>query len=200
MFSVGLILVVVAGAELFTGNMVIIIGALSSVLTKRSMLKNWSTVYLGNLIGSLAMAYLVYEAGLMGHQENLSALGVSAAKIADAKLALPFGAAFIRGIFCNILVVLAVIMAVMAKDIVSKVAVIIFPITCFVASGFEHCVANMYLIPIGFLSKGVPFSQWHLMFSNIIPVTLGNIAGGLFILMIHPNRIRQLRFLSARRK
>ena len=95
----------------------------------------------------------------------------------------------------DILVILAIIMAVMAKDIVSKIFCIIFPITTFVACGFEHCVANMFLIPVGLLAKGVPFYKTFIMFENLLPVTLGNIVGGIFILTLHPNRIRQIKTL-----
>lgn len=192
MFSVGLILVIVAGAELFTGNSVILIGVLSTAISKRRMFKNWTAVYIGNFIGSIAMAWLIYESGLLGKVGELTATGELAAKVADAKLNIPFVQAFIRGIFCNILVILAIILATMAKDISSKILCIIFPIACFVACGFEHSIANMYLITIGLLAKGVPFHETYIMFENLIPVTLGNIVGGIFILTIHPNRIRQI--------
>ncbi|MCK5867411.1 MAG: formate/nitrite transporter family protein [Mycoplasmataceae bacterium] len=195
MFSVGLILVIVAGAELFTGNVTILIGVLSSAITKKNMLKNWSVVYIGNLIGSVLFAWLIYQSGLLGKAGDLNDLGGLAVKVAEYKLGIPFVQAFIRGIFCNILVILAIIMAIMAKDIISKIFCIIFPITCFVACGFEHCVANMYLIPLGLLAKGIPLYKTFVMFENIIPVTLGNIVGGIFILTIHPNRIRQIKTL-----
>ena len=192
MFSVGLILVVVAGAELFTGNVTILIGVLSTVISKRRMLKNWVVVYIGNFIGSVILAWLVYKTGLLGKAGALNDLGALSVNVAEYKLAIPFFQAFIRGIFCNILVILAIIMAIMAKDIASKILCIIFPIACFVACGFEHCVANMYLIPLGLLAKGIPLYKTFVMFDNLIPVTLGNIVGGVFILTIHPNRIRQI--------
>ncbi len=195
MFSVGLILVIVAGAELFTGNSVILIGVLSTTISKRRMFKNWTCVFIGNFIGSILLAWLVYESGLLGKGEELTATGELAAKVANAKLNIPFVQAFIRGIFCNILVILAIIMATMAKDITSKILCIIFPITCFVACGFEHCIANMYLITLGLLAEGEAFHNMYVMFNNLIPVTLGNIVGGIFILTIHPNRIRQIRTL-----
>ena len=195
MFSVGLILVVVAGAELFTGNAMILIGVLSSVISKNSMLKNWAIVYIGNFIGSLAFAWLMYQSGLLGKAGLLNDVGALSVKVAEQKLAIPFTEAFIRGFFCNVLVILAIIMAVIAKDIVSKIFCIIFPIACFVACGFEHCVANMYLIPVGLLAKGEPFYKAVSIFHNLIPVTLGNIVGGIFILIIHPNRIRQIALL-----
>ncbi len=198
MFSVGLILVVVAGAELFTGNITILIGVLSAVVSKRQMLKNWMVVYIGNFIGSLVFAWLMYKTGLLGKAGSLNDLGLLSVKVAEYKLAIPFIQAFIRGIFCNILVILSIIMAIMAKDIVSKIFCIIFPIACFVACGFEHCVANMYLIPIGLLAKGIPFYGTFIMFENLVPVTLGNIVGGILILTIHPNRIRQIGILFKR--
>ena len=198
MFSVGLILVVVAGAELFTGNITILVGVLSAVVSKRKMLQNWIVVYIGNFAGSIVFAWLMYKTGLFGEAGSLNDLGVLSVKVAEYKLAIPFVQAFIRGIFCNILVILAIIMATMAKDVVSKIFCIIFPITCFVACGFEHCVANMYLIPAGLLAKGIPLYKTFVMFDNLIPVTLGNIAGGIFILIIHPNRIRQIKAILKR--
>jgi formate/nitrite transporter FocA (FNT family) len=134
----------------------------------------------------------VYKTGLLGKAGALNNLGDLSVKVAEYKLAIPFIQAFIRGIFCNILVILAIIMAIMAKDIVSKIFCIILPIACFVACGFEHCVANMYLIPLGLLAKGIPLYKTFVMFDNLVPVTLGNILGGIFILTIHPNRIRQI--------
>jgi formate/nitrite transporter len=198
MFSVGLILVVVAGAELFTGNATILIGVLSTVVSKRKMLKNWMVVYIGNFIGSVVFAWLMYKTGLFGKTGHLSDIGVLSVKVAENKLAIPFIQAFIRGIFCNMLVILAIIMATIAKDVVSKIFCIIFPIACFVSCGFEHCVANMYLIPVGLLAKGIPIYKTFVMFDNLVPVTLGNIVGGIFILAIHPNRIRQIRVLFRR--
>jgi len=195
LFSVGLILVVIAGAELFTGNITILVGVISAAIPKRKMLKNWTVVYIGNFIGSVVFAWLIYKSGLLGTAGSLNSLGVVAVNIAESKLSIPFMQAFIRGFFCNMLVILAIIMAIMSKDVISKIFCIIFPITCFVACGFEHCVANMYLIPVGLLAKGVPLYDTLGMFKNLIPVTLGNLAGGIFILLIHPNRIRQIKVL-----
>ena len=191
-FSVGLILVVVAGAELFTGNITILVGVLYGDVSGGDMFKNWTTVYVANFIGSVVLAWLIYQSGLLGSVGKLSALGALSAKVAAAKVSLPFMQAFIRGVFCNILVVLAVIMAIMAKDGVSKIFCILFPIGCFVACGFEHCVANMYLITLGFLAKGASFAEMMTMFHNQIPVTLGNIVGGIFIVTVHPTRIQKL--------
>lgn len=195
MFSVGLILVVVAGAELFTGNVTILIGVLSNVIPVRKMLTNWTFLYLGNFLGSLVFAWLMYQTGLLGRAGELNDLGALAANVADYKLQIPFMEAVLRGIFCNILVILAIIMAVIAKDVTSKILCIVFPITCFVACGFEHSVANMYLIPLGLLAKGESLPHTFVMFQNLIPVTIGNVIGGVFILTIHPNRIRQIAVL-----
>ena len=194
-FSVGLVLVVVAGAELFTGNIIMVVGAMASLFTIGQVLRNWLAVYAGNFVGAFVLAALVWKSGLMGHANALNELGTLAASVAQAKLAQPFGEAVIRGILCNMLVVLAIIMATIAKDVVSKVVCCVLPIMVFVACGFEHCVANMYLIPLGLFAKGVPVLSQGIMFRNIIPVTIGNIIGGIIILVIHPNRIHQLVYL-----
>jgi formate transporter len=195
LFSVGLVLVLIPGAELFTGNIIMLVGSLTRLFAVKKLLKNWIGVYIGNFIGSIFTAVLIWESGLMGNETALTQTGEIAAKIAEAKIALPFMECVIRGFFCNILVVLAVIMATMSRDIISKIFCCILPIMAFVACGFEHCVANMYLIPIGLLAKGTPLLEQGIMFKNILPVTIGNILGGIFILMIHPNRIRQFKFL-----
>ena len=199
-FSVGLVLVIVAGAELFTGNIIMIVGAISHYIPLHRVLRNWSTVYLGNFVGSVLFAVAIWKSGLLGHAGEINALGELSAKIADAKLAIPFGEAVIRGIFCNILVILAIILATISKDVISKILACMLPIMTFVACGFEHCVANMYLIPLGLFAKGTPIAEHWIMFNNIIPVTIGNIIGGFFILLIHPNRIRQFKFLTSRKK
>ena len=191
-FSVGLVLVVIAGAELFTGNITMIVGAVSGLYSPLLLLKNWVVVFIGNFIGALTMAYLVNKSGIFGHTPELSTIGNMAIKISDYKMSLTFSEAFIRGIFCNILVILAIIMSYFSKDVISKIVCVILPIMTFVASGFEHSIANMYLIPSGLFAKGLTLTQQTEMFHNIIPVTLGNITGGLFIMLIHPNRIRQI--------
>ncbi len=191
-FSVGLVLVVVAGAELFTGNIIMIIGTITRQFSFLKMLRNWLAVYLGNFAGSLLFLWLIWLSGFLEQNNMPTDLGSFAAKISETKLALSFGEAFARGILCNMLVILAIVMAIIAKDIISKIFCCILPIMAFVASGYEHCVANMYLIPAGLLAKGVPLHQQVIIFKNIIPVTLGNIVGGIGILLMHPNRIRQL--------
>ncbi len=195
-FSVGLMLVVIAGAELFTGNITMIVNTVVSIYSIPKILKNWIAVYIGNFAGSIFLVFIIWEAGLLGSPEKLNDLGQLALKVANAKLALPFMQAFLRGILCNILVVLAVLMAIMSKDVVSKLLCCLMPIMAFVASGFEHCVANMYLIPLGLLAGGASLGELAVMFQNILPVTLGNIVGGILILMLHPNRIREIGFLN----
>jgi len=199
-FSVGLVLVVIAGAELFTGNITMVVGAITGLYSPFALLKNWIVVYIGNMAGAMLTAYLVYRSGIFGHGQELSTIGNMAVKIADYKMELTFSEAFIRGILCNILVILAIIMSYFSKDVISKIVCVVLPIMAFVASGFEHSIANMYLIPAGFLTKGFTFSQQFLMFHNILPVTLGNIVGGLFITLIHPNRMRQIATLFSGRK
>jgi formate/nitrite transporter len=191
-FSVGLVLVVIAGAELFTGNVAMIVGTISRLYSFRKMLRNWVIVYAGNLVASYLCAALVFAAGLVGLPDSPTALGTLSITVAETKMSLGFTQAFIRGIFCNMLVILAIIMAYFSKDIISKIFCCILPIMAFVASGYEHCVANMYLIPLGFFAKGLPVAEHGKMFVNILPVTLGNIVGGILIMVIHPNRIRQI--------
>ncbi len=199
-FGVGLVLVVIAGAELFTGNIIMIVGAITMLFSLSQLLKNWVVVYIGNFIGAILTAYLVYKSGIFGCQPSSSSMGQVAIKIADYKMSLSFSEAFIRGIFCNMLVILSIIMSYFSKDIISKIACLVLPVMAFVASGFEHCVANMYLIPAGIFAKGLSFSELSPMFHNILPVTLGNIVGGLFIILIHPNRIRQIEMLFKENK
>ncbi|MBT3288132.1 MAG: formate/nitrite transporter family protein [Victivallales bacterium] len=199
-FSVGLVLVIVAGAELFTGNIILVVGTMTGLISLRKTLRNWSTVYLANFLGAYGLAMLIWSTGLLGSRGALNSLGELAVKVADGKLALTFGEAFTRGILCNILVILAIIMATMSKDIISKITCCVLPIMTFVACGFEHCVANMYLIPLGMFAEGLPLGGQLAMWDNLIPVTLGNCVGGIFILAIHPNRIRQLVYLWQHRR
>jgi formate/nitrite transporter len=192
LFSLGLILVLIAGAELFTGNITMIVGTLGKVIPVPRLLKNLSVVYIGNLIGSLLFCYLGYVSGLFGKGEELTKIGTVAVTVSEYKIAIPFFEGMIRGVLCNILVILAIILSYFAKDVMSKILCCIFPVTAFIVCGFEHCVANMYLIPLGLVLKGASFSEFIVMFVNIVPVTIGNIIGGVFILIVHPNRIRQL--------
>jgi formate/nitrite transporter len=195
-FSVGLILIVIAGAELFTGNIIMVIGTLTQRTSPAPMLRSWLAVYLGNMAGAFLFVALIWKSGLLGQGGSPTPIGQVAADVATLKLSLTFSQAFIRGILCNILVILAIIMAIMSKDNVSKIVCCALPIMAFVASGFEHSIANMYLIPAGLLAKGAHGYELAALFKNLIPVTLGNIVGGLAILILHPNRIRQVLHLT----
>ena len=187
-FSVGLILVVIAGAELFTGNNLMI----SSVMTKDigfgAMVKRWGLVYLANFIGSIVLALIFYLSGLW--KTGGGAMGAAAVGIAYGKVNLGFMEALIRAIGCNWLVCLAVWMALAARQVISKIWAIYFPIMAFVAIGFEHCVANMYFIPAGIflhhwagIAGPAAFDPASLcwgsfLWRNLLPVTIGNIVGG----------------------
>jgi len=171
-FSLGLILVIVGGAELFTGNSLIVLARAEGEITTAQLLRNWGLVYLGNLVGAVGTAVLVHFTGLLAASE----VGSTAATIADAKMSLSASEAFFRGILCNVLVCLAVWMCFAAHTVSGKVAVIVFPITAFVALGFEHSVANMYMIPVGILA-GAAFDIEGLL-RNLLFVTAGNVVGG----------------------
>jgi len=181
-FSLGLILVVIAGAELFTGNNLLVMAWASKRITTMELLCNWATVYLANLAGAFGLAVLVF---LSNHwQMNGAAVGTHAVKIAVVKTSLPFWDAFFKGILCNVLVCLAVWLALAGRSVADKICAIIFPISAFVAAGFEHSVANMYFIPLGILLKdhvtvaGSDALSWSGFGSSLVPVTLGNIVGG----------------------
>lgn len=188
-FSLGLILVVVGGAELFTGNNLIAMAWASRKVTTRSMMRNWIIVYLGNLVGALGTAVLMLAS--RQHTFGGGSVGATALNIANAKVGLDFWQAFALGILCNALVCMAVWLTYSARSTVDKIAAIIFPISAFVAAGFEHCVANMYFIPMGLLIKAFDPSfaaasglelgglTWgSFLADNLVPVTLGNIIGG----------------------
>jgi formate/nitrite transporter len=192
-FSLGLILVVIAGAELFTGNALMVGSRASGKIRLTQLFKNWGIVYFTNLIGSLLLVAVVFYSqfwALDGFK-----VGVNALSIANAKVNLAFWPAFARGILCNALVCLAVWLCFSARSTVDKIFAILFPITAFVACGFEHSVANMYFIPMGIAMAGqdkvlevaglTAGQVSHLnvggFIGNLIPVTLGNIVGGTFI-------------------
>ncbi len=199
-FSFGLILVEIAGAELFTGNNLNIVGYVSKRITKHELFKIWTIVYIGNFIGGLTMVYFMY----MAHQWEFfhHMTGAKALLIAHKKVNLSFKAAMVRGVLCNALVCLNVWLCYSGKSIADKVLSVIFPIGGFVASGFEHCVANMYFIPTGLILRKNPFvvaaaekmagktldlSQltWKgFLIDNLIPVTLGNFIGGVILVGI----------------
>ncbi len=181
-FSLGLILVSVGGAELFTGNNLMVMAWADRKITTAELLRNWVIVYAANAVGAVGLALVVY---LSNHAAmNGGALGAAYVKIAAAKAALPFAEAFFKGVLCNLLVCLAVWLAMAGHTVVDKILGIVFPIAAFVAAGFEHSVANMYFIPLGLmLAKlgAVPAPAhlgWAGFVSNLVPVTLGNIVGG----------------------
>lgn len=173
-FSLGLILVIVGGAELFTGNALIVMAAASRQVSAAALLRNWGLSYAGNFAGAIGTAVLVYWSGTL----TLDGGGVAetARTIAEAKLALPAGEAFLRGVLCNALVCLAVWLCFAARDVAGKILAIVWPISAFVALGFEHSVANMYLIPIGMMA-GAGFDLGGFA-HNLLWVSLGNIVGG----------------------
>lgn len=192
-FSLGLILVIIGGAELFTGNMLMIIPFLQRKISIGELLRNWGSVYLGNFIGSLILALMIVLSGFPNFSNGL--VGETMVKIADAKLHYSFLQAFMLGTLCNILVCLAVWLCYAANSLVDKAVAIIFPVSAFIAAGFEHSIANMYLIPAGLLIKSLnptlfsqvavdpsAFSLVNFLTQNLIPVTLGNMIGGsLFV-------------------
>ena len=171
-FSLGLILIVVGGAELFTGNALITMAWADRKVTTRQLMVNWGLVYAGNFAGSVVMAFVVHRSGILD-----GAVAETARAIATGKVALPADEAFLRGVLCNVLVCLAVWLCFAARTVPGKVFAIIAPISAFVALGLEHSVANMYLIPVGMLAGAEGISVWD-MIVNLVPVTLGNIVGG----------------------
>ena len=184
-FSLGLVLVVVAGAELFTGNNLLVMAWVSRRISAARLLQNLVVVYFANLVGAFGLAALV---ALSGHgQINGGAVGRTAVAIAAAKCALPFGEAFFKAVLCNVLVCLAIWIAMAGRTVTDKVLAIVFPIAAFVACGFEHSIANMYFIPLGiFLGGNVSLDStsslaalgWLGFARNMVPVTLGNLVGG----------------------
>jgi len=195
-FGIALVLVLVAGSDLFTGNTMLSMAWLNGNLRTKQVLRNWSWVYIGNFIGALFLVWLIYSADMWsGHG---GAVGAKAVALAYKKTHLSFGEAFIRGMACNWLVCLAVILVASAQDTVSKIVAAWFPVMAFIASGFEHCVANMYIIPAGITASLDPtiasvvtsaHPTWDLatlnmssfVFGNLIPVTLGNIFSGAIL-------------------
>jgi len=188
-FSLGLILVIIAGADLFTGDTLMVMGCLSRKIKVRQMLRSWLFVFFGNLAGALAIVMLVH---LSGHWTSGSgAVGAKALSIANAKVNLTFVQAFSSGMLCNVLVCLAIWLCHACRSVTDKILAILFPITAFVAMGFEHSVANMYFIPAGLLLKtnpkivallnGADLSKLTLsgfIFNNMVPVVIGNMVGG----------------------
>ena len=189
-FSTGLMMVVLTGAELFTGNVLMTFSLFEKKISLLELLKSWTVVYFGNFVGAIVIATLVF---LTGASHNASdAVGVITLSTATTKVNLSFVQAFTSGILCNWLVCLAVWMAACSRRIIGKIFAIFFPIMIFVASGYEHCVANMFFIPEGIFTKTLPSVvaasnlssealanlTWQgFVVNNLIPATLGNIVG-----------------------
>ena len=196
LFSTALMLVLLAGGELFTGNCLMVMALADRKIALRSMLRGWLCVYAGNFIGSMLIVFLINRSGQLGFSSGM--LGGFTIKQAAYKTGLTFEKAFIMGILCNWMVCIAVWMAAAAIDVTGKISAILFPIWLFVTSGFEHSIANMYYIPAGIFAKANPaFAEhsvklgvtaeelanlnWGSFFAaNLLPVTLGNIVGGVF--------------------
>ena len=195
-FPIGLMLIILVGGELFTGNCLMITGVLDKRYSALAVVKNLTLVFLSNLAGAAFIALLIANSGQFGFSDN--ALAAYVIKTAVTKASLPFGTAFISGILCNILVCAAVFMSAGAKDAAGKVWSIFFPIFVFVICGFEHCVANMYYLTAGifaaanqayaaaamelygYTGEQLAALNWASMFgNNLLPVTLGNIIGGM---------------------
>ncbi|MBZ0147576.1 MAG: formate/nitrite transporter family protein, partial [Pseudorhodoplanes sp.] len=213
-FCLGLILVIVGGAELFTGNTLIVMAWAAGKIRFRDILRVWTIVYLGNFVGAVGTAALVFLSG-----QYLSGKGqtaIVALSLASGKVSLPFDQAFFLGILCNVLVCLAVWLSFSARTVSDKVLAVIFPISAFVAAGFEHSVANMYLVPLGlFIKQWAPAEMWPLVGADpslyapltwpnflisLVPVTLGNIVGGAglvgavyWFIYLRPKRRRRQR-------
>ena len=184
-FSLGLVIVLVGGAELFTGNNLIVMAWASGNVSAKEMLRNWVVVYFGNLIGALGLVILVFlshHLDMNGGRVGLSILNTAVAKIQPDAVTL-----FFKGVLCNLLVCLAVWLAYAGRTVTDKIVAAILPVSAFIAAGFEHCVANMYFLPLAWLmtrTGDVPAdfdaSAITMMgiIHNLVPVTLGNIVGG----------------------
>ncbi|MCW5850171.1 MAG: formate transporter FocA [Anaerolineae bacterium] len=213
-FSLGLILVIIGGAELFTGNNLIVMAWANHKVTTGALLKNWGIVYLGNFVGAFATAILVFASGQYTFGKGV--VGLAALSTANGKVGLDFVQAVVLGILCNVLVCLAVWLTFSARTTTDRILAIIPPITAFVAAGFEHSIANMYFIPMGiFIRLFAPASFWttigktaadyplltwdRFLVNNLVPVTLGNIIGGAvlvgavywFVYLWHPQVLKQ---------
>ena len=190
-FSLGLILVVIAGAELFTGNNLMVMAWAGGRIPATALLRAWAVVYAGNFAGGVATALLVALSGQWRFSEH--AVGANAVRIANAKVNLGLEEAFFLGVLCNGLVCLAVWLTYSARSNLDKALAVVFPITAFVASGYEHSIANMYFIPLGLLLKSedpvlaeagldsaaiANLDVTHFLLANLLPVTAGNIVGG----------------------
>ena len=196
-FATGLMMVVLTGAELFTGNVMMTFAVIEKRTSLAKLLRNWSIVYLGNLVGSIILASLIYFSGCSHNSHE--ALGVMGLTTAYTKATLPLTEAFTRGILCNWLVCLAIWMASSSRHVIGKIFAIFFPIMTFVASGYEHSIANMYFLTNGLFLKNTPavvaasgltadqLSALNLktcILGNLIPVTLGNMVGAIVFVVL----------------
>ncbi len=184
-FPIGLMMVLMAGAELFTGNSLIIVSVLDKKATVKGMLQNWVVVYLGNFVGSLFVAAML----TYGHAYSLfdGALAESVVATAQAKTSLTLQDALLKAILCNILVCIAVWISFSAEDVAGKILGLYLPVTLFVVSGYEHCIANMYFVPAGIMAAdeyGIAAGSLNwtsFLTNNLIPVTIGNVIGGVCV-------------------
>ena len=223
-FPIGLMMIVFVGGELFTGDCMMIMGCMHRKFSVLNMVKVLTVVWLSNFAGSVILAALVSASGQFHYSGDL--LGAFTIKVAMGKLSMDFGTAFVSGILCNIFVCIAVLMAAAAKDVAGKIWAIVFPILAFVVSGYEHCVANMYYVPAGIFAASNPgyvqaaetaygytaaqleVLNWgSFLVKNLVPVTLGNIVGGMVFVglplyMIHSAKIREeeKRLVAAEKK
>ena len=196
-FATGLMMVVLTGAELFTGNVMMTFAVIERKTSIWKLLRNWSIVYAGNFVGSILLAYLVYLSGCSHNSHE--ALGVLSLNTAYMKVNLTFLEAFTRGILCNWLVCLAIWMASSSRHVIGKIFAIFFPIMTFVASGYEHSIANMYFLTNGLFLKHTPaiaaasgltpdqlatFTWKSCLINNLLPVTLGNIVGAMVFVVL----------------
>lgn len=207
-FPIGLIMIVLLGTELFTGNALMVTAAISGDITWGLLLRNWGIVYVGNFIGALALAALMAFFGQL--DIGGGALAVYTAKVAASKCMLPWINAFVLGIFCNLMVCVAIYLGNTAHDTAGKILGIFFPIFGFVVAGFEHCIANMYYIPAGIFANMNPvyanliadagintavLDFGTFITANLVPVTLGNIIGGVVVGLVmyaaHATRVKR---------
>lgn len=188
-FPVGLMFITFTGSELFTGDALMTMGVMDKRISLIKMLRTWTLVYIGNLIGSVMLAFVLFKSGMITEPVRNLAFSISA-----DKLSISFSSAIMRGILCNILVVLGVWFSHAATDVGSKIWAIWFPIMLFALTGFEHCIANMFFLPLARFA-GLEFSWLNMWTNNIIPVTIGNIIGGgiIFPLVYYTVYIKPLK-------
>ncbi len=190
-FATGLVIIVLAGGELFTGNSLMVVSLMDKKIKFKNMMKNWVVVYIANFLGSILIAYMIVNSGLLNVSDGL--LGAVTVRIASYKVGLDFVQALILGILCNWIVCLAIWISTATENMAGKILGMFFPIMLFATSGFEHSVANMYYIPAGILAKsqfgeisGLSLNvlnelNWSSFFlNNLLPVTIGNVIGGVF--------------------